>query len=345
MLLNITNFSAQPIYNQIVQQILLRILEEDKLPGDEIESISKLSRQHHIGKTSIERAFDRLEKLGVISLSEQNNYVINHLPTKELKKLIDRSFYNSQSFSEYDLFNAELEAAKQIQNDLLPKNLPNNKSIETAAFSTIPEEVGGDFYDIFDVDENKYGIIIGDASGKGLPAAMLISQIQAIIKSDISLNRTIRETVFLLNSYLHTYSAAKNFATLFYGILDLTKGNLEYINAGHNFPIIIDTENNHERLKTTGPALGIMATANFSIKTVGLKPNNLLFLFTDGLIERMDDDNIQFGEDRVIDLLTDSSIKNTAQIVKKISRQISNFSGKNCEVDDTTFMAIKIKSK
>ena len=343
MLLNITNFSAEPIYNQIVQQILLRILEEDKLPGDEIDSISKIYRQHHIGKTSIQKAFDKLENLGVICPDKQQKYIINSIPTKELKKLIDQNYFNSQQFTEYDLFNAELEAAKQIQNDLLPKTLPDNNLIEVSSYSTIPEEVGGDFYDIFEIDKNKYGIIIGDASGKGLPAAMLISQIQAIIKSDISLSRTTRQTVFLLNSYLHTYSAAKNFVTLFYGVLDLTKKELEYINAGHNFPIKIDAERKIERLKTTGPALGIMANANFNKKVVKLKPDDLLFLFTDGLTERMNEDNIQFGEERIIDVLFNSSANNTKQLVTKISERIFNFSSNNCEVDDTTFMVVKIK--
>jgi DNA-binding transcriptional regulator YhcF (GntR family) len=153
MLLNLTNYSAEPIYDQIVKQVLLRILEEDKLPGDELESISKISRQHHISKGSIKKAFEKLKQLGVISESEKDNYLINNISTRELKLLIERNYYNNSDFSEYELYKTELSAARQVQNDLLPKNLPQNEVIDTAAFSTISDEVGGDFYDFFELEK------------------------------------------------------------------------------------------------------------------------------------------------------------------------------------------------
>jgi len=276
MLLNLTNYSSEPIYNQIVQQILLRILNEDKFPGDELESISKISRQHHISKTSVKKAFERLKILGVINSLAEDKYVISDISTEQLKKIIERDYNNSQYFSDYDLFTAELEAAKQIQNRLLPNDLPNNNRIEVASYSTISEEVGGDFYDFFKIEKNKYGFVIGDACGKGLAAAMLISQIQAIIKSDLSLNRSLSQTIFLLNSYLYTYSSAKHFASLFYGILDFASNKLSYINAGHNFPIILN-KTRIQRLKTTGPALGIIPNPNFMQEVKKINAGDLIF--------------------------------------------------------------------
>jgi phosphoserine phosphatase RsbU/P len=344
MLLNLTYYSSEPIHNQIVNQVLFRILEEDKFPGDELDSIGKLSRQHHIGKTSIKKAFKKLEQLGVIHSSKNEKYFVSDISTRALKILIDRNYHNAQNFSEYDLFNAELNAAKQIQNGLLPKNLPNNDTLDVAAYSTISDDVGGDFYDFFEIDDNKYGIIIGDASGKGFPAAMLISQIQAIIKSDLSLNRSIVETVLLINSYLNTYTAARNFATMFYGILDSTSGQFNYINAGHNFPIILGQESTGKRLQTTGPALGIMANANYSENSTKINPGELLFVFTDGLSERMNINDLQFGEERIINTLQ-KSFQNTSElIVNEIKKQVSDFSNDQNELDDTTFMALQLKN-
>jgi len=343
MLLNLTYFSSEPINNQIVNQILLRIVEEDKLPGDELDSIGKLSRQHHIGKTSVKKAFEKLELLGVIQSSENEKYIINDISTKELKKMIDRNYYSVQKISEYDIFSAELDAAKQIQNKLLPQNLPNDEKIGVSAYSTISDEVGGDFYDFFEIDKNKYGIIIGDASGKGLPAAMLISQIQAIIKSDLSLKRSIEQTIYLINSYLSTYSASKHFATLFYGVLDMSVGELNYINAGHNYPIILNEQIDIIRLKTSGPALGLMINANYKQRMVKTNSSDLIFLFTDGLTERMNSMNIQFGEEKVIEILQDQLENNTQEIVNEINKEVSHYLNNHFEIGDTTFMAVRIK--
>jgi len=342
MILNLTNYSSEPIHSQIVNQILLRILEDNKLPGEEIDSISKISRQHHIGKTSVKRAFNKLEQFGVLKTTQNEKYLISNITTRELKKLIDRNHFSNNLYSEYELFNAELDAARQIQNELLPKNLPTNSFVDVSAFSTISEEVGGDFYDFFEIYENRYGIIIGDASGKGLPAAMLISQIQAIIKSDLSLNRTIEQTILLINSYLNTYSSARHFATMFYGILDLNNGLLNYINAGHNYPIIINKDRKIKRLQTNGPALGLTNNVSFNEKSVKINSRDLLFVFTDGLTERMDKNNTQFGEENIIQILKHGSIASSSKIINDVNEKVNAFSNKQEEIDDTTFMAVNI---
>ena len=308
MLLNLTNYSSEPLDDQIVKQILLRVLEEDKMPGDELESIGKISRQHHIRKGSIEKAFEKLEQLGVIFKDKEHKYFISDVSTRELKHLIERNYHNSNHFSEYELFKTELNAARQIQNDLLPKNLPRSEEIDVAAYSTISDEVGGDFYDFFEVEKDKYAVLIGDASGKGFPAAMLISQIQAIIKSSLSSDRTLLQTVALINSYMNSYSSAKNFATLFYGLLDLKRGTINYINAGHNFPIILSGCKIIKRLKTTGPALGIITHANFTENEVNITSGDLFTLFTDGLPERINKENQQYGEKSLLKLMKCAAI-------------------------------------
>ena len=121
MLLNLTNHSSEPIDDQIVNQILFRILEEDKLPGDELDSIGKISRQHHIRQASIKKAFLKLEQLGVIEAFENERYQISNISTRAIRSIIEKNYYNSEKFSEYKLYNAEMAAAKQIQNNLLPK--------------------------------------------------------------------------------------------------------------------------------------------------------------------------------------------------------------------------------
>ena len=345
MLLNLSYYSEEPIHNQIVNQILLRLFEEDKLPGDQIDSIGTISRQHHIGKTSVSRAFSKLETLGVINTNDNENYFVSDISTRALKTLIDRNYYTSQSISEYEVYKTEIIAAKQIQNGLLPKNLPSNKHIDVAAYSTLSDEVGGDFYDFFEIEKMKYGVLIGDASGKGFPAAMLISQIQAIIKSDLSQNRSVGQDVQLINSYLNTYSSAKYFVTLFYGILNLNDEKLTYINAGHNFPILHSDNTDIEQLKTTGPALGLIKNANFKENVTSIDSNSTLFLFTDGLSERMDNENNMFGESRIINILRNSKHEKASPLIEEVKSDLSCFAKGVDDSDDTTFMAVKIKTQ
>ena len=343
MLLNLTNYSSEPIDDQIVNQILLRILEEEKIPGEELESIGKISRQHHIRKASIEKAFRKLEQLGVIQ-EENEKYLISDISTRAIKSIIERNYFSSENFSEYKLYNAEMDAARQIQNGLLPKELPDNEEISVSAYSTISEGIGGDFYDLFMIDKKRYGVIIGDASGKGFPAAMLISQIQAIIKSDLSKNRSILKTIYLINSYMNTYSAARYFATMFYGIINIENGELKYVNAGHNFPIVINSSDSVKRLRTTGPAIGIMRNPDYSEEVINFSKNELLFLFTDGLPERMNEVDEVYGEERLVSDLIGVRDHGSQTIINKITEYSNIFSGKASEKDDTTYLAIKIKN-
>jgi sigma-B regulation protein RsbU (phosphoserine phosphatase) len=345
MLLNLTNYSTEPIYNQIVKQILIRILEEDKLPGDELEPIWKISRQHHIRSGSIKKAFDKLEHLGVISSSSNEKYIVNDIPTRQLRLLIEKDYYNSGELSEYELYKTEINAARQIQNDLLPKALPKNEIIDSSAFSTISDEVGGDFYDFFEMRKNIYALLIGDASGKGFPAAMLISQIQAIVKSSLSSDRTLMQTVCLINSYMKTYSSARNFATLFYGIIDLNQNNMTYINAGHNYPVVLSVSGKIKRLRTTGPALGIISNAVYNEMKVDLSAEDIIFLFTDGLPERINTSNEQFGERSFLKVLTGNYMRSSEEIIDRLNKSLLEFSDTKHSDDDTTFMVIKIKNK
>lgn len=341
MLLNLTSFSADPIHSQIVSQILDRIIDAEMKPGDEILPVGKLSRQQHIGKSTIAKAYRELERMGVIRCLKAERFVINHLSKDQLYRFTQQKKMNGISQFEKEKIDAELDAAKQIQKGMLPDKLPDNDSISVAAYSTISNDVGGDFYDFFKIEENKYGILIGDASGKGLPAAMLISQIQAIIKSDISHRRSIKNTLILLNTYLKIHSAPKNFATLFFGIFDLRSGLINYSNAGHNFPMIIKHHGGVEYLKTTGPALGIMLDSIYDENVTKLEENDYLFLFTDGLPETIDTEGKQFTEERIEKYCLANKEKNAEEIIDELKIELLRFKSKKNENDDTTFMLLK----
>ena len=341
MLLNLTNFSSEPIHQQIVGQILDRIIDNEMQSGDELVSIGKLSRQQHVGKTTVTKAYKELERMKIIRSISEEKYIINNLTQKELVAYSKVKSEDKKSISEKERLNAELEAARQIQSDMLPKQLPDNEKISVAAYSTISNEVGGDFYDFFEIRQNQFGVLIGDASGKGLPAALLISQIQAIIKSDISHRRSIKQTFDLLNTYLKINSSAKSFATLFYGILNIDTGKIKYANAGHNFPMIIKNHGGTEVLKTTGPALGIMVDAEYSEKTTMMNESDIMILFTDGVPETMNSNNIQYSENRIHEYCQTNRNRSAKELILGVKNELNSFRSLKSENDDTTFMVIK----
>ena len=341
MLLNLTNFSSEPIHRQIVDQVLERIIDNEMRPGDELISIRKLSRQQHVDKFTVSKAYRELEKMRIIRSASEERFVINNITLDELTSLTKNKREQKLSKVQKESISAELGAARQIQKDLLPEKLPDNERISVAAYSTISNDVGGDFYDFFQIEKDLCGILIGDASGKGLPAALLISQIQAIIKSDLSHKRSIKQTFNLLNTYLKMNSSAKNFATLFYGVLDLQSGQLRYANAGHNFPTVIKRHGGIETLTTTGPALGIMIDAVYTEKRTVLSSEDVMILFTDGLPETMNSKNEQFGEERVLNFFQNKLKNDPSKMISEINTELDLFRGAKQESDDTTIMVIK----
>ena len=143
---------------------------------------------------------------------------------------------------------------------------------------------------------------------------------------------------------MNVYSSARYFATMFYGIINVEIGELKYVNAGHNFPILIGSEGISKRLNTTGPAIGIMRNPDYSEKIIDLMENDLLFLFTDGLPERMNKVDEIYGEDRLVSDLRKVRDYEAELIIKKITEFSNDFSGRASETDDTTYLAIKIKN-
>ncbi|MFQ5633677.1 MAG: PP2C family protein-serine/threonine phosphatase, partial [bacterium] len=202
--------------------------------------------------------------------------------------------------------------------------------------------VGGDFYDYLPINENRFALVIADASGKGMPAALLISQIQAILKSDVRYGSPIRQTMANLNKHLKRYSSAQNFATLFYGVIDLGKGTCEFANAGHNYPFLIKNNGNMKLLKTTGPALGIMQNGDHETETIRVSSGDCLLLYTDGITETMTTESTEYGEQRLQQILQRNRDAGAQKILDAIIDDLSAFDADDALQDDRTIVVLKV---
>lgn len=237
----------------------------------------------------------------------------------------------------------EMNLARQIQMDLLPDMPPQGKNYSIAAHSTPSRTVGGDFYDFMEIDsKGSFGMVIADVSGKGMPAALLAAQIQAVIRSQ-SGRSDVGEAIANVNKLITNLSSSSGkYATLFYGEFDPEKSTFEFSNAGHNYPLLIKADGSHEFLRAGGTVIGAFEQVSYDSQSVKLDPNDLLFLYTDGLSEAMNSDDEEYGEDRILEFLKKNRTRSSEDIRAGILADVERFAGAGVAEDDTTLIVFKI---
>ena len=255
---------------------------------------------------------------------------------------------NAQLYSETlekQRLEEELAVAKQIQTGLLPRSLPDIKDFDFATFIEPSRQVGGDFYDFIPISEDRLGLVIADASGKGVPAALLIARMQAVLQSEAMLGKNLSEIITSVNRFVSQATTRDSFATCFYGELDSQGKKLYYCNAGHNYPLLVKKDGSIVQLITGGLLLGAFPDAKYESSEIELCPGDVLVMYTDGLTEMMDSDEREYGEKK----LTDHAIKLRPQpveaICSEIIKSVKQFSSGIEEVDDMTLVVIKARDE
>lgn len=239
----------------------------------------------------------------------------------------------------------EVTMARQIQLDLLPSEPPSFDCLSVWAHSTPSRTVGGDFYDFVPISDQRFGVVIADASGKGMPAALMIAQIQAIIRSEVNNGSPIGAMLRNINQQILRVSSAEKYATLFYGELDLERGEFSYANAGHNYPILVRADGSVELLKAGGLVIGALPHTQYESSAVQLQPDDILFLFTDGLSEAIDAEEREYGEDRIRELVLRHRADDPQTIVDLILSDMRSHDPTYPPRDDTTIVAIKMNDR
>jgi DNA-binding transcriptional regulator YhcF (GntR family) len=238
----------------------------------------------------------------------------------------------------------ELRMAHQLQADLLPGEWDNGKGLSLAAYTSPCRAVGGDLYDYFPIDDAHVGLVVADASGKGMPAAILISQIQAILKTGVANGDTIARTLSSLNGHLERNTPARYFVTLFYGTYSRKTGCLEYANAGHDFPIVVRADGEVDALESTGPALGVLPEYDHKTGTSRVEPGDCILFYTDGITDATDTNGKQYGEQRLKNLLICNRHRTPRKIIDLIRDDLEEFCGPGAHQDDRTLMVLKVEN-
>jgi len=220
----------------------------------------------------------------------------------------------------------EAEHAREIQQALMPRELPEIHRCRLAAECIPSRVVGGDYYDAIRLSESRAAVVIGDVSGKGMPAALLMSNLQAIVRAFAPTGLAPHELCARANQLISANVAPGKYITFFYAVIDTADMRIEYCNAGHNPPVLHHRNGVTETLKEGGPVLGVLRDAAYSSSATDLAPGDCLILYTDGITEAVNAAGEEFGEDRLKALLDQryaGADEFRAQIVATVS-QYSN---------------------
>ena len=243
--------------------------------------------------------------------------------------------------SDQEKTKTELEVAKDIQLATLPSETATSEDVEIVGELKAAKEVGGDFYDYFYIDDNHVAIVIGDVSGKGIPAAMFMMKTITCFKNFIRANKTPAEILKEVNASIYEGNTSQMFVTCFLAILDKSSGLLKFANAGHNPPIIGD--NHHFRyLKcSTGFILGGLQDVFVKDEEITLQPGECITLYTDGVTEARNEKGDFFGEERLIQTFNKKDYTCLVELHHSIKDEVSNFAGEAPQSDDITFITLK----
>lgn len=259
------------------------------------------------------------------------------------------SFENSKLLSEkieIERLERELAVAREMQKKILPNKLPQNNNFEVSAVFIPAYEVGGDYYDFFELSKNRLAFVIADASGKGISAAFIMAELRGIFQSLVAYFESPKEILIKTNLLLQRSLERKNFVTAIFGIIDFNNNTVLITRAGHSQALLINNDEIHE-LKPKGIGLGLNFTSLFddSIEEIKLKMNdeNILALFTDGVTEAKNKVNEEYGIESLKKIIYENRNEEVDFINQKIVESISEFSKDSCQHDDITLLVIKFK--
>ena len=235
----------------------------------------------------------------------------------------------------------DMAEALSIQMRLLPAELPQAPGYAIAADWRPARIVGGDYYDVLRFDEDTLGFCIADVAGKGMPAALLMSNLQAAVRGLASASVSPEELCAAINRLLCRSIAGDRFITFFYAVLDIPSGLLRYTNAGHPAPLVIRADGSHAALCDGGSVLGVFEAAEFCSGEIQLSVADRVVLFTDGLLEAHDDDGEEFGSKRILEECLSLRHSDAASVLEGIFARVREFGGRVFE-DDATLLVLAV---
>jgi len=247
---------------------------------------------------------------------------------------------HQQTAVEQERIRRELELGRRIQHDMLPQAQLTFGLTQVQGVSVPAREVGGDYFNYFVLDSGLIALLMGDVSGKGVGAALLMANIQASLRIRLDLNQSLSDVANALDLDIEKNTPGPVYSTLFMALLDPATRVLRYVNAGHNPQYVLRRDGGLERMGATGLPVGLLAGRGYTERTVQLQQDDLLFLYTDGCVEEENEQAEMFGTERLEELLL-SSVK-TKNPLHHVEESLKAFRGRSEPLDDATLMTVRV---
>lgn len=243
---------------------------------------------------------------------------------------------------EQEKLNKEMELAKEFQQRLIPEKIPVSNYYEVETYYKPHFNIGGDYIDFMKFSEHRFAVVIADISGKGVAAALLMSNFQAMLQSLIFQYRDLETFVFALNQAVYRITKSDKFITFFVAEIDTEKKEMRYINAGH-YPPILFNDGKMQELKTGSTVIGAFEKLPFiNEEKIKLSPNALLFCFTDGLVDIQNEKGEYFEEEKLKEFIIQNKDKSLAEFNNKLIETVEAFKGDKEYVDDIALLTTKV---
>ena len=278
------------------------------------------------------------------------DFVTKPIDFTDLKTTIERTIENltlwRKALSARDklvTLQNELDVARKMQQDILPKSFPTSKAFDLYASMVPALSVGGDFFDVYEFNDGRVGVAIADVSGKGVPAAMFMMASRTLLKACAATSASPAAVLEQVNTMLSDDNDAMTFVTLLYGIYDPETKEFVYANGGHNPPVIVKPNLTTELLELTGGvALGVMQDFKYQENTVTLEPGSMIVFYTDGVVEAEKENKELFEMDRFCKIFQGGTFKDAKEVTDGIFKTVREFAGENSQSDDITCLVLRI---
>lgn len=351
---NLDQESIPDIKSAAKSSAFKKILNSDFEKNPQIQKLSAKLKNVNFSSILLFPVTVKSKKIGTLALLKEVDDGFN----KEMIDIID-TFVNQASISienfrllqeaiHNERYKEELKIATRVQNSLLPKELQQNDGFEIKAFTMAADEVGGDYYDTYLLDENRVALIIGDVSGKGTSAAFHMAQMKGVFHSLAQLNLDPKEFLVHANNALSRCLENTSFITVSYYILDSAKKNVTFARAGHCPTLHYNSEDSKTTFfKNKGLGLGILRNSNFhkyvQVNEFQFNAGDIIILYTDGVTEACNKDKEQFGYERLQASLVKYAGQSTEDIQAGIINDLYTFCDRESLEDDYTLLIVKFK--
>ncbi|MBN1163215.1 MAG: SpoIIE family protein phosphatase [Candidatus Krumholzibacteriota bacterium] len=323
------------LINDLRHNEIFRSVRSENNPIETLLSVPLMLKGKIIGSLNI---FNKLDRSG---FQEADKRLLSIIATQSAQVIENARLYQEEQSLIH--LREEMKVAYTIQTSLLPKESPSLEGYDVAGKSIPARTVGGDYFDFIKIDDHKTAVCLGDISGKGMPAALLMSNLQAILRGQCKMECSPSTIVQRSNRLLYESTEANRFATFFFGVLDSRNHEYCYCNAGHNLPFHFRDGRLLDRLDAEGLVLGALEDFSYEEKLVRLQGGDMIVIFSDGISEARNTREEEFGEDKLPQIVKDNRRADAAVLIDKIISSVQEFSRGLPQMDDMTVVAIKKK--